>query len=431
VWKYPSAPQHSLKETEKTEKISRGMGKKSTIESYVCGPPIETGYAEEKGKRIGSVLSRAANASIKAFFEGKSKRPSPHWGRMYNAKTLAIRTFLINTPHNVFTLQSVSRTSLPRPPVVGVKYRWENITRGLRGEWQRPRKVFIQDKVLLYTHGGAYVACSVATHRSMTVSFAKKMGINVFSLDYRLSPQHPYPCAILDSLRAICHLIMNHGYQPSDIVIGGDSAGGNLALATISVLKEFDSGKPLMQILSRKRGGEGVNFSYDPDSDIKEEVEEIEGMMKKGGVQQIAGALLLSPWADLSPEGLKQDDAPHCYLRVPIAPERLVHAHVGKDKDYLASNPIVSPAHADLNGLCPIYLSVGGWELIRTMGVQLIDKLGRTEQSSSHFCKLYPDMVHVFQVCVQLHLRALSTSLSHSCIDAHLCFSLPLLLTSA
>jgi monoterpene epsilon-lactone hydrolase len=86
------------------------------------------------------------------------------------------------------------------------------------GATERPRAV-------LYLHGGGYTACSPATHRSLGAFIARESGSVVYTLDYRLAPEHLYPAALDDAVEAFLDLD-----QPR-VAIAGDSAGGGLAVA--------------------------------------------------------------------------------------------------------------------------------------------------------------------------------------------------------
>ena len=92
-----------------------------------------------------------------------------------------------------------------------------------------------RSKVILYLHGGAYVAGSPWTHRKMLARLSKMAGVPVLAPEYRLAPEHPFPAALEDARAAWDHLYAV-GYDPEDIVIGGDSAGGGLALALLAEL---------------------------------------------------------------------------------------------------------------------------------------------------------------------------------------------------
>ena len=88
--------------------------------------------------------------------------------------------------------------------------------------------------VLVYIHGGAWVWGSPATHRKLTFRLAQQ-GFLVFSVDYRLAPEHPFPAAFHDCIHAVHFAAHNAGRwdgDPGRIVLAGDSAGANLAAAT-------------------------------------------------------------------------------------------------------------------------------------------------------------------------------------------------------
>jgi acetyl esterase/lipase len=85
--------------------------------------------------------------------------------------------------------------------------------------------------VILYLHGGAYIVCSIDTHRPLTARMAKDSGGRVFAVQYRLAPQHEFPAALVDAVLAYKYLIdpprgaLHKPVDPSKIVIAGDSAG--------------------------------------------------------------------------------------------------------------------------------------------------------------------------------------------------------------
>jgi acetyl esterase/lipase len=89
------------------------------------------------------------------------------------------------------------------------------------------------DRVILYLHGGAFVMGSPATHREMAARLSTVTKTEVLVLDYRLAPEHPFPAALQDALAAASHL-----------VIGGDSAGGGLALQALIALREGEQPLP-------------------------------------------------------------------------------------------------------------------------------------------------------------------------------------------
>jgi monoterpene epsilon-lactone hydrolase len=100
----------------------------------------------------------------------------------------------------------------------------------LRGEWiERADGISTSGNgpTVLYCHGGGYYFCSPLTHRSLVFGLATRANAAIFSLDYRLAPEHRFPAALDDAAAAYRQLVAN-GTPPESIVIAGDSAGGRL-----------------------------------------------------------------------------------------------------------------------------------------------------------------------------------------------------------
>jgi len=88
-------------------------------------------------------------------------------------------------------------------------------------------------RIVLYFHGGAFVAGSPRTHAAMLARLARLARVEIVAPAYRLAPEHPFPAAV-DDARAAWDALIARGHAPDDIVIGGDSAGGNLALGLLA-----------------------------------------------------------------------------------------------------------------------------------------------------------------------------------------------------
>lgn len=89
-----------------------------------------------------------------------------------------------------------------------------------------------QHPVLVYFHGGGWVLGSIETHDCLCRCLANAAGVKVISVEYRLAPEHRYPAAAEDAYAAVCAVAADgpsFGIDPARIVVGGDSAGGNLA----------------------------------------------------------------------------------------------------------------------------------------------------------------------------------------------------------
>jgi epsilon-lactone hydrolase len=183
------------------------------------------------------------------------------------------------------------------------------VANGVRCEFITPKKV-IPDQAVLYLHGGGYTICSPATHRNLVGRIAKRAHAYALVPDYRLAPENPFPAALEDALSAWDWLLAQ-GYKEDHISLGGDSAGGGLAMALLFKLRE--RGKPFP-----------------------------------------ASLILLSPWVDLIPSG----DFARLYL-----PE-------GDLRD-----PLVSPFYGDLHDLPPTLIHVGGDDFLLQDSLRLEHKL--------------------------------------------------------
>jgi acetyl esterase/lipase len=171
---------------------------------------------------------------------------------------------------------------------------------------------------VLYCHGGGYYFCSPRTHRSLVFPLATRADARIFSLDYRLAPEHRYPAALDDALAAYRQLLVM-GVASESIVIAGDSAGGGLALATLVALR--DAGDPLP-----------------------------------------GGGLLFSPWTDLAAAGATirgNDSVDPMFCGAAI--ERAAKVYLG---DTPATDPYASPVYAELHGLPPLFIMAGSTEVL-------------------------------------------------------------------
>ena len=98
-------------------------------------------------------------------------------------------------------------------------------------------------KVILYLHGGAYLAGSSRTHRHLAAALAGAAGARALVPDYRLAPEHPFPAAVDDAVAAY-HYLLDAGYDPASIAVAGDSAGGGLTFGLLHALDRADLPAP-------------------------------------------------------------------------------------------------------------------------------------------------------------------------------------------
>jgi acetyl esterase/lipase len=186
----------------------------------------------------------------------------------------------------------------------------------VRGEWLVPRAIR-SEGVLLYLHGGGFISGSAALFRLISVRLCELLGARVFSLDYRLAPEHPFPAAIEDAVAGYRWLLKN-GVSPRDIVVAGESAGGGLAFSLLLALR--GDGGPLP-----------------------------------------AGVVVMSPWTDMEGSGESVvKNAATCVMcgeNIPALAALYLHGQP-------ARAPLASPIYADLAGFPPVLLQVSGSELL-------------------------------------------------------------------
>ncbi|KAJ4478319.1 hypothetical protein J3R30DRAFT_3480447 [Lentinula aciculospora] len=174
------------------------------------------------------------------------------------------------------------------------------------------------DTVMLYVHGGGFSWGSINTHRYQIIRYARKIQGRAFAVNYRKAPQYPFPCPLHDVISSYLYLIQppigarHQAVSPSKIVLAGDSAGGNLCLTTLTVLRDM-------------------------------------------GIPMPAGAVLISPWVDLTHSfpslmhNTKTDIIPeHGFLAKPstLWPVDPVPPEGGRICP-TESNPPPKPGHAD------------------------------------------------------------------------------------
>ncbi len=220
------------------------------------------------------------------------------------------------------------------PPPKGFIYERATLG-GVPGEWVEPEGAAdistAPRPTLMYVHGGGFVGCSPRTHRPITAAFAAQ-GFRVFAPDYRLAPEHPFPAPLDDVAAAWRALRALHDTDSNSqrLVLAGESAGGNLALALMLSLR--DAGERL------------------PDA-----------------------AALFSPATDLSGgspsiEGNGERDA--MFHGPSLA--NLGAAYLGPDGD--ATNPLISPLFGDPHGFPPLLFHVAAEEALRDDGLRFAEK---------------------------------------------------------
>jgi monoterpene epsilon-lactone hydrolase len=235
---------------------------------------------------------------------------------------------------------------LPAPK--DVDYRPDTVG-GIAGEWVTRPGLAEAAPILLYLHGGGYLACSARTHRPITGSFARA-GLRVFVPEYRLAPEHPYPAAV-DDAQAAWDGLLARGYKAASIGVAGDSAGGGLALALMLALR--DAGKAMP-----------------------------------------AAAVLFSPWTDLASTGesMQTNAKRDAMFHAPGTGEGAHYYLGGAD----ARTPLASPLYGELHELPPLLIHVGDREILRDDSTRLTKKARAAGVSVEQ--RVWPVVPHVWQL---------------------------------
>jgi acetyl esterase/lipase len=233
-------------------------------------------------------------------------------------------------------------TTLPEPSISEAE-KYENLLKEVKN-----------DITVLYFHGGAYYLMDPASHRSLTVKLAELTGGRVFSVRYRLAPQHPFPSALLDAFLSYLYLLyppsgsLHKPVSASNIVVGGDSAGGNLSLVLLQLILQLHRSSPAGEVPTVMFHGKRVE------------------------VPLPAGVSLASPWTDVtrsmpsiyknakydylpSPATSKAHDFPPCA----IWPTKPARADLYCDGSSVC-HPLVSPlAATDWRNSPPVFINCG------------------------------------------------------------------------
>ena len=221
---------------------------------------------------------------------------------------------------------------------------------GMPAAWVRPERGHDPRKVVLYCHGGGYTSGSLDYSRVLASKIANRTGYEVLCFEYRLAPEHPYPAARQDAMKAWDYL-MFQGYGARDVVLLGDSAGGNLALVLTLMLRDAHRQLPRRLVL----------FSPRPD-------------MPLGG---------------------------ESYARCAHSDPSLTADYMQATRDAYApgldwKDPLLSPVFGDFTGFPPVMIQVGSQEILFDDSARLHENL--LAQGIPCRMECWEDMWHVFQM---------------------------------
>ncbi len=236
----------------------------------------------------------------------------------------------LTVPHLVETLGTRSKSMLA----------------GRSCEWYRPNQQ--SDCIMLYLHGGAYLVGGAHTHRAICKTLMSRAQIQVCALDYRLAPESVFPAARDDAVAAY-RALLEQGFDAQQIIIAGDSAGGNLALATALHLRQLGLALPKALVC------------LSPLTDFS---------LEQLHAPETGDPMLCKAWLEQSRK---------LYLPAALS----------------AQDPEASPVFANLVGLPPLLIQVAEQEIL------LNDSLRLEQQAKAAGVdvrlELYPGVWHVFQ----------------------------------
>ena len=220
----------------------------------------------------------------------------------------------------------------------------------MTGEWVSVNRAHMKKYVILYCHGGGYSTGSSIYARTLTTKLAASTSMDVLSFDYRLAPEHPYPAATEDAMKAWDYLMLL-GYGARDVIVAGDSAGGNMALSLVLKLKSQN------RLLPR-------------------------------------GLVLMSPWTDLTSSGKTH------ITRAEVDPvlneEYLKSMIENYAPEQPLDDPLISPLFGEFEGFPPTYIQVGDNEVLLSDATMLHKKMIQANVSAK--LDVFKGMWHVFQM---------------------------------
>ena len=247
---------------------------------------------------------------------------------------------------------------------------WEEfVLAGMKAAWMRLERPHRHARCVLYCHGGGYTSGNLGYSRVLASKLVRSTGLDTLSFEYRLAPEHPYPAALEDAFRAWDHL-MYLGYGAKDVVLAGDSAGGNMALVLC---------------LALRRAG-----------------------------RMLPGALLLmSPWTDMTASGASYSERAEADPILTNEYIQAVREAYAPGADY--SRPEFSPLFGDFSAFPPALIQVGTHEILYSDSERLAERM----KAAGCYCRLevWENMWHVFQMAPAKKSAAAMESMAHFLLE--------------
>lgn len=221
---------------------------------------------------------------------------------------------------------------------------------GMNAAWMRPNRGHDNKRAILYCHGGGYTSGNLGYAKVLAAKLAHATGREVLSFEYRLAPEHPYPAAPEDAMRAWDYL-MHLGYGARDIVVAGDSAGGNLSLVLCHQLRAAGRRLP-------------------------------------------GSLILMSPWTDMTASGKSYRERGEIDPVITMDYITAVRGVYALDHDL--ESPLLSPLFGDFAYFPPTLIQAGTNEILLSDSIRLRDRM--LQAASPCQLEVWADMWHVFQM---------------------------------
>jgi len=255
---------------------------------------------------------------------------------------------------DIMVLRDIMAESAPRFSRVPGRISVSQISLGgIRTECLRSETA-TDNTAVLYIHGGGFVGGVPANHRPLTWRLADQTDVPIYAIDYRLAPEHKFPAGLDDAVAAYRGLL-DKGIAPGAIVIGGDSAGGNLTLATALKIKALGLPMP------------GALVCLSPVTNLVE----------------APPSHTTNAQSDAMFDGRMFDSVLAAYCP-------------GENP----ANPFISPLYGDVSGLPPTLIQCSEIEMLRDDSVMMAEKL-----RAAHVpvvLEVWPGVFHVWQVLADL-----------------------------
>jgi len=241
-------------------------------------------------------------------------------------------------------------------------HNYEKVSLGGISTWKITTENSDPNKILLYFHGGAYVAGDARSYYPMMTHICKATDFTIYVPNYRLAPEHHYPSQLEDGIKSYKALINDLNLKPQQIAFGGDSAGGNLALVTLLKLKENNDDLPFaIFCLSPWADPLATGDTYNLEMCDKD---------------AILGPIFKTAWTKYNSKA---------YLTYYV-----------KDEDMDENNPYICPIKGDFTNSPPILIHVGTEELLLSDSRSMINALERDNVEYEY--KEWDELWHVFQL---------------------------------